>query len=240
VTGPVDIVIAAEHASDARHAVALIDRILTEEIGWLRDQPELVDSLRRWRGVHEAAPFMDIHAIQKIAEDRHLKGPHGHFDGSPAAHDYHSAVLMMRLLIDLELTHVLVWIRDTDGDRSRIQGWGQACESSGRDFKVLIGGFPHECMEAWLLAGWTPQSEDDAIKLRAERQRLGFNPIEQSHILSHKENVPKSAKQVQEALGVPDDVLLALDLDELQQRGNGCGLAEFINAIREQLVPALR
>ena len=234
---PLDIVVVAEAESDARRAKLLIDRVLTEAIGWLREQPELIDSQRTWRGI-DAAAYLDIHKVHELADDCRLPRPRGHFDGKPTAEDFHCAVRALWLLIEHGPPNVVVWVRDTDGNKrnTRHQGWRDACQHAGETFDALIAGFPHECMEAWMLAAWSPSSEEDKARLAKERERLGFLPTEEPERLSHKRNVPKSAKMVQHRLCVDDETLSKVALDELRRRGVGCGLSEFMDEVSLMLV----
>lgn len=238
-----DIVIAAEAESDARRIKSLIDRVLTVDIAWLAEQPEqtrpqLLDGLREWRGHDAASTFLDIHKVHELADALGLPAPRGHFDGRPAAQDYHSAVRALWLLLATDLPRVLVWVRDTDGQLSRVDGWKDACVEAGAEYPLLIGGFPHECMEAWMLAAITDVDRQTAV-FRGLRQQLGFDPVAQPERLSHKQDVPKSAKRVCKALGV-DEVIWDVELEELVARGRGCGLAAFIADVRDKLVVAMQ
>lgn len=237
-----DIVIAAEDESDARRAKSLIDRLFLTDIDWLAEQPEhaqasLLDGFREWRGHDHESSFLDIHKVHALADARGLPSPRGHFDGRPAAPDYHSAVRALWLLLDGGLPRALVWIRDTDGQRSRITGWQHACVTAGAEFSVLIGGFPHECMEAWLLASC---EADGRPALRELREQLGFDPAAQPERLSHKKNAPKSAKAVCDALAISDANWEGASLEDLLQRGVGCGLAAFVADVRDKLVAEAR
>lgn len=244
MTPSFDIVIAAEAESDARRIKSLIDRILIADTDWLTEQPEharpqLLNGLRAWRGQNSSATFLDIHKIHDLADALGLPAPRGHFDGRPAAQDYHSAVRALWLLLAGGLPRGLIWVRDTDGQISRVDGWKDACTEAGAEFSILIGGFPHECMEAWVLAAFTTVDRQTST-FRALREQLGFDPIAQSERLSHKQGVPRSAKKVCEALGIEDATWSDTAIDELAQQGHGCGLAAFIAEIRDKLVSAVQ
>jgi hypothetical protein len=237
-----EIVIAAEDESDARRIRSLIDRILVAEIAWLAEQPEprstLLDGLRQWRGHDATSSFLDIHQIHALADARGLPNWHGHFDGRPAALDFHSAVRALWIMLGDGEPSGLIWVRDTDGETSRIQGWRDACAEAGADFPVLIGGFPHECMEAWLLVALT--LDPRTPHFRKLCQQLGFNPLDHPELLSHKPNVPKSAKAVCSTLGADEESWLDADPEDLERRGADCGLAEFIAELRDKLAPAIQ
>jgi hypothetical protein len=234
------IVIAAEARSDARRATLIADRVLARDLGWA-DAEALLPSLRRWCGETNGVSFLDIHKIHELARQQGLPPVHGHFNDGPAAHDYQQAMQALRLAIAADpAPQAVVWVRDTDGDPSRRQGWIDARTRCADDFQALVGGTPNECMEAWLLAAWSPQSPQDHEALVRQRQRLGFDPTQQPHRLSHKHDVPKSAKAVVDALGVDDGVLETCDLDALVCDDGEHGLAAFLTELRERLVPAVR
>src|SRR5690606_38795875 len=141
---------------------------------WLREQPELLDSQRRWRGIDESATFLDVHAVHRLADEIDLPRRHGYFDNRPAAEDFHVAVRALWLMTKVGRPRVVVWVRDTDGSGQRRQGWQDASEHAGQEFEAALAGFPHECMEAWLLAAWLPTSETDRQRLDQARSQLGF------------------------------------------------------------------
>lgn len=234
-----DIVVVAEAESDARRAKRLVDRVLLELVDWLREQPELLDGLRQWRGLEADESFLDMHAIHSLADVHGLPRPHGHFDNRPTAEDFHAAVRALWLLLELGRPRVVIWIRDTDGPTQRRQGWLDALEHAGNDFDIALAGFPHECMESWLLAAWSPRSKADKSGLEQARSQLGFWPDQAPELLSHKDGVPKSIKAICEQLAVDEAVLESAALDQLRKRGVGCGLTEFLTDVADQLIPAL-
>lgn len=61
-------------------------------------------------------------------------------------------------------------------------------------------GFPHECIEAWVIAGLQPSDLERSQEIAA----MKFDPFAHPERLSHKENVPKSAKDLKKRLGLGD------------------------------------
>ncbi|MEM9462843.1 MAG: hypothetical protein AAGF11_52365 [Myxococcota bacterium] len=237
---PLDIVVVAEATSDARRAKGLVDRVIIEAVDWLKAQPDLLDSQRRWRGVDATCDYLDIHKVPGLARSMDLPPVRGGFEGKLPAEDHRVAVQAMWVLIALGPPQILIWIRDTDGSTERRRGWLDACRRSGAAFRGSIGGFPHECMEAWLLAAWSPTSADEHRELAKERARLGFSPIEQPQRLSHKQSVKRSIKGVCKTLGVDEGGLQTVCVDQLRRRGAGCGLAAFLMEIDRVLVSIIR
>ncbi|NJK33257.1 MAG: hypothetical protein HC927_13145 [Deltaproteobacteria bacterium] len=239
MSGPLEIIIAAEDESDARRVRILIDRLLCDADDWVREDPAQLDHLRRWRGETEASGFVDIHKIHDLAKARRIPMPLGKFG------ELYDLPLIRRFLLMMQRAearpHAIVWIRDTDGDLNRGKAWDEARSKFVADFMVLLGGFPHECMEAWLLTTWANGTHYDDERVAGPRRQLGFNPATQPHLLSHKTNVPKSAKAIVSALAVEgDETFESCDLQALLAGDDEAGLAAFLRLVREQLIPAVR
>jgi hypothetical protein len=235
----VDIMIVAESHSDTRIATFLADRILMIQLGW--PDKSMLPGLRRWRGEAENSEFLDIHKVHELARAKGIPPVYGHFDNRPTAPDYQSAMDALYLALASEpQPHAFVWIRDTDGDKSRVQGWRDASQQFTHDFAALVSGFPHECMETWRLLAWSHGQSRDDVRVAQERQRLGFDPTTSPERLSHKQNVPKSAKAVVEALGAHEYSLHECDLEATSRGGSACGLATYLDEVRKHLLPAVR
>lgn len=97
--------------------------------------------------------------------------------------------------------------------------------------------------EAWVLAGFDPQSQDERDRLDNERQQLGFDPNLRAHLLTAAdESAKRSAKRVLARLTGGDwdreeQCWTQAALATLRERGAGSGLADFLDEIVERLVP---
>ena len=244
MSDPISILVVAEHESDVAHATTLADRMVLASLQWA--EPESLPFLRRWRGEFEEL-FLDVHKIHEVAARRGFPRVRGHFDNRPSAHDYQSAIQALRIARadDIEAPAV-VWIRDTDGEHvgleSRIQGWQDACSRFDGEFGALVGGFPHESMEAWMIVAWANGPARDAQAIEIVRQELGFDPTLRPQGLSHSEHIPKSAKNVVRRLGIDSRCMESTELEVLQNSdpARNCGLLDFLEQIRERLVPLVR
>ncbi|HSN98154.1 MAG TPA: hypothetical protein VLS89_07645 [Candidatus Nanopelagicales bacterium] len=95
---------------------------------------------------------------------------------------------------------------------------------------TLLLAIASECGEAWVIAGWRSATQADRDKLQKWRQKLGFAPHVEPWRLSHKENVPRSAKEVlSELFGGIDEQETALKLaaDSDDEARTMTGLRDF-------------
>jgi hypothetical protein len=65
----------------------------------------------------------------------------------------------------------------------------------------MATGFPHECIESWMVAA----HDASESQRQEERSRLPFDPFSEPHHLSHKENVPRSAKDLCKRLQLDEE-----------------------------------
>lgn len=138
---------------------------------------------------------------------------------------------------------VLVW--DMDGQaKDRKLGLEQARTEAQKlgQFQIILGR-PDRMREAWVLAGFDPQSKEEQDRLNSERQQLGFHPCNDAHLLTAADELAKrSAKRV---LAVLTDEVWEREaqcwteagLATLRARGLGSGLAEFLAEVEQRLVP---
>lgn len=180
-----------------------------------------------------AEPYLKNTAIDKVARKMGLSGTvSGH--GGRGSGDRRNLRLLFQILVGRKLRKegvLVVWARDTDGDCDRSKAFEDIRNVEGRSFPRVVAALAHECGEAWMIAGWQVEAAHDSKKLRTLRQELGFDPVKHPERLSHKENVPKSAKMVLSALGLDDEgrqqeaLLRAATLGGDHTRG--CGLHKF-------------
>lgn len=254
-----------EDESDFLVAAGLVDRVITETSpSWLRELFEgSPEAVRSWQS-DGMASFFDIHRLAKICRERGVRLPKGHFDGKSGGNGAQSARNAFALARHLEKQGVdigavlFIWDMDQDADQrwSALQQARKEAEEDSRyrsRFKVVLG-CPNAMMEAWVIAGFDARDKEEQERLRAERTKVGFSPVEQSHQLDATSNrwgasakrdeplSPKSAKRVLAALtGGEDDRLekcwKETPLDVLRERGEHNGLRAYLTEVAEILAP---
>jgi hypothetical protein len=138
---------------------------------------------------------------------------------------------------------VLVWDMDGQANDRRL-GLEQARAEMQKlvQFQIILGR-PDRMREAWVLAGFDPQSQGERDRLDDERQQLGFSPNTQAHLLTAADQLAKrSAKRILAVLtdrdgGREEQCWTDAPLATLRARGVGSGLAEFLDEIEQRLVP---
>lgn len=234
--------VAGESESDVAKVTALADRLVEEGVDWI--DPEVIDAFRRWCGLGDSA-WVDLHKVQRLARRKGLR-LYGHFDGEPGALDasMHRALLV---LFALESTppSVVVVARDIDGQDERRAGFEQALGERTWPFEV-VGALAAPEIEAWLIAAWTPETAADHAALKEVRAQLGFDPTSSpERLTSGKRTDKKETKRILDLLCATgrsaEERWEDTPLDErLLSAGRRCGLADFVDGIRDKLLPLLR
>lgn len=147
-----------------------------------------------------------------------------------------------------ESPQAAILIRDTDGDVGRADGHREARDQNDWGFEVVLG-LPHPRREAWVLAGFEPESNAEHAQLASERKYIGFDPRERAEDLrsgkTHTENnkkVKKSTKRVLDVLTRGDRLREErcwsnTPLETLRTRGGKTGLSDYLAEVKERLVP---
>jgi hypothetical protein len=136
----------------------------------------------------------------------------------------------------------VVLVRDSDGLKERRQGLEQARSDAAWPFEVALA-VAHTKRECWVLAGFDPRSESEEKALVETREKLGFDPrFQAENLTASGPHAPKNAKRVLDRLlaGNQDreeDCWTASDLETLKERGRRSGLADYLEEVRERLVP---
>ncbi|MCB9688206.1 MAG: hypothetical protein H6738_17475 [Alphaproteobacteria bacterium] len=232
--------IAAEDRSDVRLLTGLVDAIVVAEVDWI--EPEVLDAYRSWCGP-EGDDWLDLHQATDRARQRRFRGFYGRFGGEPGALDAHMfrAVFLLFAEEDEPPAAVIVG-RDTDGHTERRHGFEQAAARDWPFITVLALADPES--EAWRIATWTPDDDDDRRAQLAERERLGFDPILAPHRLTSGRSTNKrDCKKVLENLCAHGrsaaDRWETLDKSQLSGIGPTCGLARFVEDVFAVLVPVV-
>jgi hypothetical protein len=250
----VRFVLFCEAPADFRTASALVDRVLHEHApSWVGDLlSSFPESVRAWAQDGHGREFFDIHNLDTYRRNIDgLRFQQGHFDGKPGAADAQSARNAFTIIRALnkrrptEEIGVVFFVRDMDdqGD-SRRKGLEQArSEASRQPSFAIVLGCADRMREAWVLAGFEPESDEEAARLEETRRELGFCPCEDAHLLDAvRENAKGSPKRVVRHLiaknGVREErCWTEAPLERLKARGEASGLRAFLAEIRERVVP---
>ena len=132
-----------------------------------------------------------------------------------------------------------VFQNDTDGEDASRRGIEEARDALTFS-EACVLAIPHPELEAWLCAAFQPADDGEASRLIAERDRLNFDPVRDSHRLTAgKRSDPKDAKRVLKALCGEDardyENILGDDLPRLEAQGEHNGLGAFVQEARERL-----
>lgn len=231
-----------EAPADFETATTLADRVLVDAVDWL-DESQL-DSQRLWVREWPAGQPLTWPAIARRARDSGIRA-HGHFDGEPGAPDAVAARRAMHYLMAVwpEPVRVVVLIRDSDRQPQRRAGLQQAIKAH-RSLLAAVIGLAEPCREAWILAGFEPANDDEVDALCVLNQELGFDPRDESHKLSAKSDVRRSAKGVVARLTADDHdrqrrCWCESSLNALTTRRAHNGLAIYLSEVRRHLVPLI-
>jgi hypothetical protein len=235
--------VVCEARADQQTACGLADRVLVDSIDWL--ERDMLDTQRQWTGLTPEAPFLKWASVREAATRRELKGLYGHFQGEPGAPDAFMA--RKALLLFATAPHrpaAVLLLRDSDNDSQRRVGLEQARQDRQWPFEVIIG-VAESKRECWVLAGFNPKNTDEVERLRQLQQRLSFHPVQQAHRLTAR--TPGAKTDAKEALGELTQGKWEREracweetpLPELEQHGRDTGLADYLQEIRQRLVPVL-
>jgi len=233
------LVVVCEADADRRLATSVADRVLCGEVEWI--DSESLDLHRRWQGLEEGSSYLKWHQVKTLARQYGLS-IRGQFDGEPGAPDARAARLALQLLmVSGRQPDAVVLLRDSDGQEDRRTGLEQARRSGSWPFPIAIG-LAHLNRECWILAGFEPQNEAEQARLAGLQEELGFDPRLRSGSLRGKPGELRHAKLVLERLVGNDPereeaCWTGCDLESLRARGSATGLAEYLDEVRERIVP---
>jgi hypothetical protein len=239
--GALSIVVICEARADQQAACDIADRVLSQAVDWM--QPEVLVHLRQWRGLTKSEPFLAWKNLHSRADAANIR-INGLFGGEPGAPDAFIARRALALLTtrgERDIDAVLL-IRDSDMDTRRHKGLEQArAQTSG--LGPIIIGVAHPKREAWVLAGFDVANADERSRLEALRRELGFDPcLHAEELTATSPGSKRDAKRVLSELTLDDyqrEVVCWTEapLEQLEARGEATGLADFIEEVRERLVP---
>lgn len=251
-----EFVVVVESSADAKTATKLAERVLVEKVEWL--ETETLKDLFQWSGLEEATEhscWRDIKNIIKCAETRGLSVPKflGHSKTGPLKADGAATMKILNLITRLQSKEsrqirAVLLIRDLDNQHERREGIEQARkEHTNQEHKLeVIIGAANRMREAWVLNGFIPSSSREKKILEDIKNKLNFDPCEESHRLrSSSLEEPdriRNPKSVLEKL-TNDDKLREqqcweeTDLEILRRRGGSTGLSAYLQEIEERLIP---
>lgn len=134
--------------------------------------------------------------------------------------------------------------RDSDGVAERRRGLEQArVRRSGEWPFCVVIGVAEPKREAWVLAGFEPEDDDDSERLAGLWGELGCDPRERSHEFTAR--TPGSKRELKRILGLLTGDRAAREepcwnttpLELLRARGVGNGLAAYLDEVERSLVP---
>lgn len=226
-----------EGPADDRTVRALVDRCLHEGIEWL--EPEMLDDIRGWRGIEAEQPYTKWTHAAALAREHRIQAL-GRFDGEPGKPYSSRAYKTLRLFAKLGMPDAVVMVVDADDQPQRREGLEQARGRSPEHAHVAIG-IAEPNREAWVLAGFVPDGEEEIARLAEERTRLGFDPSHAPHELGRGK---RDAKKVLASVMGEDHhreqrCVSEPALRRLREIGGGCGLTAFLDEVDARIVPVV-
>jgi hypothetical protein len=240
------IVVFCEANGDASVAIGFGERILLEEIEWLRDTAEARPT---WGGL-TSKPFESWVSIKKsYADDPSLPTIRSReMNGKPPEADAITALKALRLAEKVQPLAVVL-LRDVDAIEGRKSGLQQARlehrNTALRPVTAVIG-LPDRYREAWLLAGFQPKSARETASLEQIHKEIqNAHPTRESHRLRDGKGEARCAKDIWERLSDEDatreeSCWLETPLEILHEYGRGCGLSAYLEEVKTHLVPLLQ
>lgn len=229
-----------EAAADASTVQHLVDRQLSAAAAWATE--ELLDSLRAWRGIDPDTSVTYWKKVPSMCRQHGLSvKTHGRFGGEPGAPDARAARRALLLFKRMGMPDAVVLVRDADDQPERLTGLRQARAEAAPPDRIAIGVAKPE-REAWILASFEARGAREQGAVAELRRELGFDPTRQPHRLGG--HGKREAKTVLHHLVHGDkerelEVLRECPLPTLQQRGRECGLADFLEEVREYVAVLL-
>lgn len=241
-----------EAASDFRVLEGLVDRVLREHgPGWVADVMDAnPDGVRVWIRDGAGRAFFDLHQVRFYAQSLGLRPAYGYFGRRPGRAGAIMARKVLSIARCLMAEHpeleavVLVW--DMDKQPERGEGLEQARHEAAQIAPfAIVFGCANPMREAWVLAGFEPEDEDETRRLRDLTVELGFSPVHQAHQLTAADETAKrSPKRVLRYLSAGDHnreerCWVETPLASLRDRGAETGLREFLDEVKDRVLPRL-
>ena len=244
---PLNFCVVYEDEADAELASELADRVILENTDWLTNDSFWLDSQRCWTKVAPTGRRLRWIEIDNLG--RQMKLPVRRYEKWVSDRpDYRSAIRALRVIKALfDEVAAVVLIRDVDDQVERLDGLKDARAHYYLNDGVskVVVGVANTKRECWVLSGFDPSNDLETNLLAEERQFLGFNPVERPHELTAKHdevNDKRSAKRVLKKLTQANfsreqECWTDTPLSTLRARGKSKGLTEYLDEVKEILVP---
>jgi hypothetical protein len=243
----VKLLLICEGPADEHDLKTLTTRVLHEAHRWLIGLECLDEPTPAWLEYEPREGFLQWSDIDKVCEAHRV--PRVQRLGRGLG--YRSALRAFRLLsalpsLDLRDGIRVVIVHDSDhsdGWRESIvlarDEWLHALLAENVDAGVAIG-IAHPEHEAWPLAAFIPQTDEDKERLNGLRDRLGFDPTQHGERLtSTRETAPNDAKRALRELCPNEErrrsLLEAVPLETVRERGQSTGLTSFLEELRHHV-----
>lgn len=247
------LVLFCESSADAEMAKTLVDRVLREHgPSWVG---ELMESdpvhVREWSNDHARRDFFDVHALDKYLQHYKVRPLQGHFDGKKGAAGAQMARNIFSIVRAMEnaardpVRHdavCIVWDMDAQS-KERRNGLEQARTeaTTWASFKIVYG-CPDPEQEAWILAGFEPETDEEREGFEKLRRELRFCPVRNAQLAdATSDGAKKNPKRIlSELIGDHHERrlrCLSSPLDTLRQTGAQSGLCAFLDEVQQQILP---
>lgn len=232
-----------EGPSDVRTVKSLTERILAERVMWLHGQD--LSSFIRWTGLTDNEVYLKWSQVSQFAREAKIKVHGGFGELTEQRGEARKVLLAMRVMKhyrgEMDGPKALFLFRDSDGELARKSAIEAAREKSSWDVSTAIA-VAHPMRESWLIAGFVPRDGEEAL-LQGLRSEFGKDVITRSHELAPRDDTaashPKNilTRLIGEDPSSEERCCLDAPLDELIERGQLNGLADFISALESEIVP---
>lgn len=232
-----------EGPSDVRTVKSLTERVLAERVVWLQGQD--LSAFIRWTGLTDDKDYLKWSQVSLYAREAKIKVHGGFQELTEQRGEARKALLALRVMKhhrgELGGSKALLLFRDSDGELARRAALEAACQRSSWNVNTAIA-VAHPMRESWLIAGFVPRDDEQAV-LQQLRVEFGKDVTIKSHELAPRDDTaPSHPKNVLVRLIGNDPMseercCLDAPLNELIERGQENGLAEFIAALEDAIVP---
>jgi hypothetical protein len=231
----------------------LIDRkTLHHAPQWLKDDPENIEGLREWTGLDANTQFTTLSRLKEISKDKYKSalrgaGPLGFSTSGPHGYEWNSVrkVMILSLLGSPPIPAVIIYCRDMDQQSpERTASIEAAIEAMPNRPFAVVPALANPKREAWILNGFIAKNAPERRRLKSLRDELKFDPCEKAENLdASAHGALKDAKRVLKKLTEDnrDRELECLNAPwkTLRKRGKSTGLTDFLEHVKERIVPVI-